>query len=156
MRNDSRDTIHFEDVENALLDLNHHDIHLLDQEENFFRDGSTFIRSDPLFKTAKDFIEEETKLLPLNLFSLPSLKGRWIYLEGKIPKTNQNAALKSKNDILSVRYKAFKEKDKKFNIISDCPENLFTSIEEEYFKDVTSLLSSLAITEIGKLESIDI
>ena len=33
---------------------------------------------------------------------------------------------------------------------------MFTSIEEEYFKDVTSLLSSLSKAEIGKLESIDI
>ena len=41
-------------------------------------------------------------------------------------------------------------------MISDCPENLFTTIEEEYFKDVTSLLASLSINEIGKLEDIDV
>jgi hypothetical protein len=74
-----------------------------------------------MFKNAKEFIEEETKQIPLNLFSAPTLKGRWIYIEGKIPKTNENISLKSKSDILSIREKALKEKGKKFNIISDTP-----------------------------------
>ena len=55
-------------------------------------------------------------------------------------------------DILNIRERALKEKDRKFNIISDCPENLFTSIEEEYFKDVTTLLAGLSVNEVGKLE----
>lgn len=58
MRSDSRDEINFEDVSNALSDLNHSDLTLVDQEETYIRDGSTFIRSDPLFKTPNDFIEE--------------------------------------------------------------------------------------------------
>ena len=35
-------------------------------------------------------------MIPLNSLSLPSLKGRWIYIEGKIPKTKENIHYKSK------------------------------------------------------------
>ena len=67
-------------------------------------------------------------MIPLNSLSLPSLKGRWIYIEGKIPKTKENIHYKSKLQILNTRQKAVKLKDKKFNVISDCPQNLLTNI----------------------------
>ena len=54
--------------------------------------------------------------------STPSkLRGRWIYIDGKIPRTNDNKPLKSKAEILNIREKQLGEKNKKFNIIMDQP-----------------------------------
>jgi hypothetical protein len=41
---------------------------------------------DPIFKDVSQFIEEEMK--NLTSFSMPTLRGRYIYINKKIPKTN--------------------------------------------------------------------
>lgn len=58
MKVDCRDQIDFEDIENALGNLNHNDLVLVDQEERYIRDGSSYIRRDPVYTSAKNFIEE--------------------------------------------------------------------------------------------------
>ena len=92
-------------MQNALVDLRHSDLVLVEQEENYVKDGSFYIRRDPVHKSAKAFIEEELKVLSLNSFSLPKLRGRWVYIDGRIPRTNENALLKCKSEIVSIRQK---------------------------------------------------
>ena len=57
-QSDLRDEITFEDFQNALVDLKHSEFVLIEQEEDYIRDGSFYIRRDPTYKSAKNFIEE--------------------------------------------------------------------------------------------------
>lgn len=50
---------------------------------------------------------------------MPTLRGRYIYINKKIPKTNENHQLKSLDDIRQIKTHQDEEKKKNFNIIRD-------------------------------------
>lgn len=103
MYSDRRDQIEFDDISVALQDLGHSEIILVDQDEEYTQDGSTFIRRDPIFRSAKEFLEEEMKGLTAESLGPSRLRGHWIYIDGKIPRNNENKFLKNKTEIIGMR-----------------------------------------------------
>ena len=55
-RSDARDELSFEDLESALIDMRHSEIVLVEQEEDYVRDGSFIVRRDPVYSSARNFI----------------------------------------------------------------------------------------------------
>lgn len=121
-------------MEHGLGNLGHGDLVVVEQEERYVRDGSFYVRRDVVYGSAKNYIEEELKALTLNSFAHPKLKARWVYLDGKIPRINENNMLKAKSEIITIREKELGEKHKKFNVIMDQPESMLTGYELDYFK----------------------
>lgn len=57
---------------------------------------------------------------------MPTLRGRYVYINKKIPKTNENHQLKSLEDIKQIKMHQDEEKKRNFNIIRDEPESQLT------------------------------
>lgn len=74
--------------------MGHEDLfHQSTRENKYIHENNQYLLEDPIFKDISSFIEEEMK--SLQSFSMPTLRGRYIYINKKIPKTNENHQLKS-------------------------------------------------------------
>ena len=111
------------------------------QNEEFRKDSShsQYLRLDPIYKNPTKFIEQEIKMLN-STYTIPKIKGRWIYINGKIPKTNENSTLRSLSDMRNIVQHQEEEKKKKFNIIRDKPISLLTKEQEDYYAQITAEL----------------
>ena len=58
--------------------------------------------------------------------SRPSLEGRWVLLQGRVPRTNENQHLRSLSEMQSRREEQRQQKSKVINVIRDQPLSLLT------------------------------
>jgi hypothetical protein len=86
----------------------------------------------------------------LQSFSMPTLRGRYIYLNSKIPKINENHQLKSLEDLNQIKLRQNEEKKKNFNIIRDEPEAQLTKEEIDYYNQIVGFLTNNVGSGNGK------
>jgi hypothetical protein len=81
---------------------------------------------------------------------MPTLRGRYIYLNSKIPKINENHQLKSLEDLNQIKLRQNEEKKKNFNIIRDEPEAQLTKEEIDYYNQIVGFLTNNVGSGNGK------
>lgn len=86
---------------------------------------------------------------------MPTLRGRYIYINKKIPKTNENHQLKSLEDIKQIKMHQDEEKKKNFNIIRDEPQSQLTKEEIDYYNEIVGYLTNNVGTNVSNGKDIE-
>ena len=123
------------------------------QNEVYKKDSShsQYVRMDPIFRNPSAFILQEMDQIP-TAYGPPKIKGRWIYIDGTIPKTNENISMRSLSDMRSKVAHQEGEKKKKFNVICDEPMTLLTKEQQDYYSLITKeLLSPIPSSNLSLL-----
>jgi hypothetical protein len=79
----------------------------------------------------------------------PRLRGQWVYLNGKVPSTPDNAGLKTLAQLTSAREHEAEEKKKLFNIIRDESISMLTREEADYFRRAAQAIYADAVPAAG-------
>ncbi len=74
------------------------DIVLIPAEDRFEKLESGSLRQDKLHTDIQSFVKEELKGIN-HLFRRPQLLGQWIYLNGCVPKREENIHIRTFNEI---------------------------------------------------------
>ncbi len=126
MRRDRRDEVSSEDVVQAARENEHGEMVLVVQGATYESRNEQVLRVDRTFASPEALFEEEMKVLGITALEEPRLRGQWIYLNGKVPSTPDNAGLKTLAQLTSAREHEAEEKKKLFNIIRDESISLLT------------------------------
>jgi histone H3/H4 len=127
-----KEEIEFSDLECALKELGSR-VTLADAEDSFVRHDNSFIRKDFIVEKPEEYLSRQLGRLG-RLASKPEVKGRWLYLEGRVPTTEDNLRVKTLDELRELRSKEIEEQNNKFNIIRDRQCSLLTKEQEDFLQ----------------------
>lgn len=102
------------------------DVILIPAEEKFEKLESGSLRQDRICTDVEQFMKEELKGIN-HLFRKPEVKAQWVYINGRVPRIEDNVHIRTLNEIRELKSKELEERNKKFNIIRDQPLGLLSA-----------------------------